>query len=94
MNHFSADMKEFEINAELLKALAHPVRLCIVRGLLENGPCNVSNMHNCLEMPQSTVSQHVSKLRSAGIIKGVRNGTEIVYEVMDSKIEKLIKAIF
>lgn len=94
MNHFSGNMKEFEINAELLKALAHPVRLCIVRGLLENGPCNVSNMHNCLEMPQSTVSQHVSKLKSAGIIKGVRNGTEIVYEVMDSKIEKLIKAIF
>ncbi len=94
MNHFSGNMKEFEINAELLKALSHPVRLCIVRGLLENGPCNVSNMHNCLEMPQSTVSQHVSKLKSAGIIKGVRNGTEIVYEVTDSKVKKLIKALF
>lgn len=94
MNHFSANMVEFEINSELLKALAHPVRLCIVKGLLENGPCNVSNMHNCLEMPQSTVSQHVSKLKSAGIIKGVRNGTEIIYEVNDPKIKKLIQAIF
>lgn len=94
MNHFSANMAEFEINSELLKALAHPVRLCIVKGLLENGPCNVSNMYNCLEMPQSTVSQHVSKLKSAGIIKGVRNGTEIIYEVNDSKIKKLIQAIF
>ena len=94
MNHFSANMVEFETNSELLKALAHPVRLCIVKGLLENGPCNVSNMYNCLEMPQSTVSQHVSKLKAAGIIKGVRNGTEIVYEVSDPKIKKLIQAIF
>jgi ArsR family transcriptional regulator len=60
----------YENEAELLKALAHPVRLCIVNGLLNKGTCNVSFMQNCLGMPQSTVSQHLQKLRVAGIVKG------------------------
>ncbi|MFL0198890.1 ArsR/SmtB family transcription factor, partial [Clostridium sp. WILCCON 0269] len=56
--------------AEILKVLAHPVRICIVKGLLDNGECNVSHMQNCLNVPQSTISQHLQKLRAAGIIEG------------------------
>ncbi|MFR4808123.1 MAG: ArsR/SmtB family transcription factor [Peptostreptococcus anaerobius] len=67
--------------ADLLKAIAHPVRLCIVKGLIENGPHNVSDMHSCLEMAQSTVSQHLAKLKSAGILTSERVGTEIIYSV-------------
>lgn len=94
MNNFDMDFKQLEETSELLKALAHPVRLCIVRGLIGNGPCNVSNMHSCLNLPQSTVSQHVSKLKSTGIIKGERKGTEIIYEISDSRIKKLVECIF
>ncbi|MGL5379910.1 ArsR/SmtB family transcription factor [Clostridium sp.] len=85
--------KEYEDAAELLKVLAHPVRLCIVKGLLEKGSCNVTHMQNCLDMPQSTISQHLQKLRSVGIIKGERNGLEISYEVADPRIENLLKAL-
>ena len=42
-------------------------------------------------MPQSTISQHLQKLKSVGIIKGERNGLEIVYEVVDERAEKIIK---
>lgn len=86
--------EEFESIAEVLKAIAHPVRLCIVKGLIESGPCNVTNMHSCLEMPQSTISQHLAKLKSAGIVKGERSGTEITYVIDDERIVKLIKCIF
>lgn len=84
----SEDLIEY---ADLLKAIAHPVRLCIVKGLIENGPHNVSDMHSCLDMAQSTVSQHLSKLRTAGILKSERAGTEIIYSVDNEFIEKLIK---
>lgn len=87
------DYKQYEDVAEFLKVLAHPVRLCIVKGLLDKGSCNVTNMQNCLEMPQSTISQHLQKLRSVGILKGERNGLEIVYEVADERVEALIKSI-
>ena len=41
------DLKELQDMAEMLKALAHPVRLCIARGLWRNGSCNVTHMQNC-----------------------------------------------
>ncbi len=85
--------RELEEISEILKALAHPVRLCIAKGLLENGQCNVSHMQSCLEMPQSTVSQHIQKLKSAGIIDGYRNGLEINYSIKDERIKKIIASI-
>lgn len=84
------DISKFNDTAEMLKVLAHPVRLCIVKGLLEKGQCNVSYMQDCLEAPQSTISQHLQKLRSAGIIEGKRNGLEIYYSVCNNKVSSLI----
>ena len=90
---------EFEINlyeqkVELLKALAHPVRLCIVKNLLQDGGCNVSHMEECLEVSQSVVSQHLTKLKAAGIVKGKRQGNEIFYEVANEEVKAIITALF
>ncbi|WKY43117.1 metalloregulator ArsR/SmtB family transcription factor [Eubacteriaceae bacterium ES2] len=88
------NLNEFEENAELLKALAHPVRLCIVKGLISKGYCNVSYMEDCLGVSQPTISQHLGKLKSAGIVKGVRNGNEINYEMVNEKVKDLIKILY
>ncbi len=50
-------------------------------------------MQNCLGMPQSTISQHLQKLKSAGIIEGHRNGLQINYHVSNKKAEQLIKIL-
>ncbi|MDF2539535.1 MAG: transcriptional regulator [Herbinix sp.] len=86
--------RDYNDTAELLKVLAHPVRLCIVKGLLDKGECNVSYMQECLNTPQSTVSQHLQKLKAAGIIEGRRNGLEIFYSVSNGKAAELIKTLF
>ena len=88
------DMNKYNEISEVLKALAHPVRLCIVRGLLEKGGCNVCHMQECMGMPQSTTSQHLQKLRSAGIISGQRKGLEVTYQVCDQRVVELIKVLF
>lgn len=88
------DFNKYNDQAEILKVLAHPVRLCIVRGLLGKGECNVSYMQTCLEIPQSTISQHLQKLRSAGIIDGTRNGLEINYKVCSPIVSELIDVLF
>ena len=88
------DTNKYNEIAEVLKALAHPVRLCIVRGLIEKGGCNVCHMQECLGMPQSTTSQHLQKLRSAGIISGQRKGLEVTYKVCDQRVFELIKVLF
>ncbi|GMK40492.1 transcriptional regulator [Paenibacillus sp. CCS19] len=87
------EFQQYYETAELLKALAHPVRLCIVNGLLDKGLCNVSYMQQCLSLPQSTVSQHLAKLRTAGIIEAERAGLEVHYRIKNERIRKLIQAL-
>ncbi|MEN6461658.1 MAG: metalloregulator ArsR/SmtB family transcription factor [Syntrophomonas sp.] len=84
----------YERKVELLKALAHPIRLCIVKNLIQGGGCNVSYMEECLEVSQSVVSQHLTKLKAAGIIKGQRQGNEIFYEVENEEVKAIITALF
>lgn len=85
------NFKAYTEMAEILKVLAHPVRLCIVKGLLQKGSCNVSFMQECLELPQSTVSQHLQKLRAAGIVETDRNGLEVNYSIKNEKVKQLIQ---
>ncbi|CAH1192145.1 Transcriptional repressor PagR [Paenibacillus auburnensis] len=80
--------------AEWLKIIAHPVRLCIIQGLIEKKSCNVTEMQNCLELPQSTLSMHLQKLRSAGIIEGSRKGLKVIYQIKDPQAVELIKVLF
>ena len=87
------DLKMYEKKAGLLKALAHPYRLCIVKGLMENSCC-VSKIQKCLNLPQSTISTHLSRLKSCGIIEGIRSGTEICYKIINDDVEKIIDALF
>jgi len=91
---FLTNPKVFEEKANILKALAHPVSLCIVKGLLETDGSNVTNMQSCLNMPQSTISQHIAKLKAFGIIDWQRNGLEIIYSVGDERIKKLVEVLF
>jgi len=51
-------------------------------------------MQSCLDIPQSTVSQHLQKLKSANIISGVRNGLEINYKIRDQRVVELINTLF
>jgi DNA-binding transcriptional ArsR family regulator len=91
---FQTELQVYEGNAELLKVLAHPVRLCIVKGLIEKGPSNVSTMYTGLNMPQSTISQHLAKLKSAKIVTSERKGLEIYYNVENEKVIQLIQVLF
>jgi|SRR5690554_1360545 len=88
------EMENLSSVAELLKILAHPVRLCIVKGLAGKGECNVSYMQHCLNIPQSTISQHLAKLRACGVIKGKRMGVEVHYKLVSPLAERVVNALF
>ena len=76
--------------SEIFKALAHPIRLKIVCGLINKEQCNVSIMVEKLNLPQPTVSQHLNILKNAGIIEGFRKGTQICYKVTNEETRKII----
>ena len=94
LQEFSVDLEDLTDKVEILKALAHPVRLCIVRGLLYNEGCNVSKMQGCIDIPQSTLSQHLAKLRDLKIVKSKRNGVEMNYYLDSKETERIVKALF
>jgi DNA-binding transcriptional ArsR family regulator len=86
MEKLFAEMKQkdFGREAEIFKALGHPIRLKIVYGLVKAGGCNVKNMQECLGLHQATVSQHLIHLKSRGVITSTRQGLEMIYSVTDS----------
>ena len=94
MNNFTTRQTDADDGAEILKVLAHPIRLCIVRGLLRQGSANVSTIQECLSIPQSTVSQHLAKLRAYEIVDGVRQGTEIHYTVINDTAKRIVSALY
>ena len=85
---------DYEEYARLLKALAHPVRLRIVHGLLRTGCRNVGCMEQGTGMSQSCISQHLQKLRAAGIVEAERTGNEVYYHVASPDTARLAAALF
>lgn len=94
MENITNEMETLKSKAKVLKALSHPIRLCIVKGLMQDEGCNVSKMQSCLEIPQSTLSQHLAKLRNLGILEGQRNGVEINYYVVNEDAKTIIETLF
>lgn len=94
MKDITKEMDTIEEKAKILKALSHPIRLCIVKGLMEEEGYNVSKMQSCLQIPQSTLSQHLTKLKDLRILEGKRNGVEINYYVVNDDAKKVILSLF
>ena len=79
---------------ELLKALSHPLRLQIVHGLLRCGCRNVSCMEAGTGQSQSCISQHLMKLKSAGVVTAARSGNEVYYQVAEPIVADVVAALF
>ena len=84
----------YEEKAELLKALAHPLRLQIVHGLLISGCHNVGCMEASTGMSQSCISQHLMRLKAAGVVKAARSGNEVYYEIANPEVAAVLSALF
>lgn len=80
--------------AEVLKALASPVRLCILRRLIENGRLNVTEITGCMNVSQSSVSQHLAKLRSLGIVKDEKVENQVFYSCEREDIKNILISVF
>lgn len=92
-NKMKEQKEMFEEISEVLKVLAHPVRLSLVKIMLAKGPTNVTTMYGDLQMPQSTISQHLSKLKAAKMVTATRKGLEIYYEVTDNRTKSILACL-
>ena len=65
--------------AELAKALGHPARVAILKALARQNTCICGQIVDVVPLAQSTVSQHLKELKSAGLIKGTVEGVKSCY---------------
>ncbi|PFN14826.1 ArsR/SmtB family transcription factor [Bacillus cereus] len=78
-----------EEDVEILKIMAHPIRLRIVNELSKHNTFNVSQLTKILEIPQSSVSQHLSKMKGK-VLKAERKGLEIYYSIRNNKATQIV----
>lgn len=73
--------KQLERHAEQLGALGHPVRLSILRYVVQGQPegTPAGEIQAKLDIPASTLSHHLERLASAGLLISRREGTFIYY---------------
>lgn len=86
---------KYRKESEILKALAHPVRLRIIETIanLRKNECSVNTIQKNLDIPQSTISQHLQILRNKGIIDGNKKGVEVCYKVIDKRVTEIMQIL-
>ena len=83
--------------AAIAKALGHPARIQIVRLLLEKQSCFGCDMVDEVGLAQSTVSEHLRILKSAGIITGEIERPRVCYSLNSDSLmplAALLDAVF
>ncbi len=70
-------------HAEQLSALGHPVRLSILRFVVQSGPAGsaAGEIQSHVDMPASTLSHHLKRLVDAGLLQSRSEGTFHYYSV-------------
>jgi len=77
--------------AEQLGALGHPARLSILRYVVQGDPegTPAGEIQSKLDIPASTLSHHLERLASAGLLKSRRDGTFIYYRADYAELRAL-----
>lgn len=75
----------------MFKILGHPKRLELVRILLNYDSLSVNELVNKVNLPQASVSQHLSKLRYENIVDFDAYGTSSHYKLSNPNVKALFE---
>ena len=86
----SPEIEELNLlHAHVCQALGDPKRLLILYALSEE-PRRVSVLAEDLNMPQSTLSRHLSILRQRSLVYSKRDGMAVTYYLSDPRIIRVL----
>jgi len=87
------NLELLERSSDMLKALAHPLRIEIVNLLQDDEKLTVSQIQKHLNITQSTTSHHLGILKYNGIVTSKRDGKKMYYELKHQKLSQVINCI-
>ena len=79
--------------SELLAAMANPKRLMILCNLLDQER-SVGELSQIVGLGQSSLSQHLSKLRALRLVKARRSGQSIYYSLASEEVRKVLTTLY
>lgn len=82
----------YKLHAEMCKVFSNPIRLEILN-LLRDREMSVTNLIDNTKLSQANISQHLSIMKSKGIVMSERNGKNIYYKLSNPKIIKAFDMI-
>ncbi|MBN2635098.1 MAG: winged helix-turn-helix transcriptional regulator [Prolixibacteraceae bacterium] len=85
--------KELQQSSEFFKALAHPARLQILKYLAETKTCITGDISEELPLSRTTVNQHLTELKKAGLIQGHVSGVKMNYCLNLEKIDEMKQSL-
>ena len=72
--------EQAQIRADILKALAHPIRILLVDALRQKDRC-VNDLLDVAKVDQSTISRHLAQLKRAGIVTERKQGPKVIHHL-------------
>lgn len=87
------DFSKVDTVTKTLKVLANPDRLKILCILIEK-ELNVQSIESHTNIQQPTLSQQLTVLRNAEIVKTRREGKQIYYQIKDNNILKIMQTLY
>src|SRR5690554_337319 len=79
--------------AAMLRLLSNEHRLLALCLLLEYGEMSVTELVQRLDLGQSALSQHLAKLRNAGLVAYRRDAQNFYYRIHDPEVVRLIAVL-
>lgn len=87
------DPEKLEQAANMLKAIAHPMRIAIL-GYLEDGKkLTVTEIHELLQIEQSTTSHHLGILKDKGVLSSKREGKNTYYYLKHCSLSNIVDCV-
>lgn len=69
----------------MAKLIADPLRILLLYTLADS-PCNVNELAEHVNLPQTTVSRHLKILRERGMVLARREGQFVYYQLADQRV--------
>ena len=87
------DDQDLEKAAFILKSIAHPSRLAIIKILAEKEFMAVSEISEALGLEQSLTSHHLSNMKTKGVLESKREGKSIKYKLKLTEVIQVLTCI-
>lgn len=78
--------------AEVLRAVAHPIRLQIVEAL-EEGELSVGEIAETIGEKQAITSQQLNTMKDKGIVRSRREGTRVFYRIENESAIRVLGCV-